>query len=289
MNKSDEEKKDLKELYKIQVSIVLITIAKETIKRFIKTFPNMYKDYIKDKSLYHALHSSAITLYAKPFTNNYGENGVGNWKLYWEGYAHNLMYKKGKPKKNTLARGYYLYRDGDPEKVYVLVVVHDGELPETLCLSEITKKTSQIKWPENSDKVIVLDKELLESITSNCECTHWGSYQDKISDVNLKCLHLRLIECRDKIYAHQDSKYITVKHIVPPKIEGIPDNEENTLVVDISHLLIPFISQEDIQLMPKLCDEIIKLLNEDKKQLMKKCSYILNGKLCEITSSGTIK
>lgn len=165
--------------------------------RYIETFHEKMRDFLRDE--YHRISEKEKALtsndreepsncnISKPELEKFDERLSSNTFLMmyshaeeWfslttrEVYAHNLMCEKGKPENNDLKRGYYLYREGDSEKVYVLVV-HNNEQPKTLCLSEIAKEDNQkallkeLEWPKDANAIIILDKELEKLITSNCK------------------------------------------------------------------------------------------------------------------------
>ena len=104
-----------------------------------------------------------------------------------DGYAHYIMSNKEKPVPTGKKHGIYLYRTGDPEQVFALVV-HNKESSEYLDLSKIIEKDKlkeqahmtpfnlqNLKWPlAQRDKDWVstkLDKKLENIITSNCKHT----------------------------------------------------------------------------------------------------------------------
>lgn len=88
-------------------------------------------------------------------------------------YTRTLVGLKGEPNPNGKSRGYYLYRKLNDETVYVLVV-HTKDCHETLNLSERLKHSEiedrlALDWPENSEKVLSLETELVEIIRANCK------------------------------------------------------------------------------------------------------------------------
>lgn len=96
-----------------------------------------------------------------------------------------------------------------------------------------------------------------------------GNLDDKylkgISEKKKK-LHEKIVDCRNKVFAHTDGELFEVKYIKQPQVNGLEDSGEITVIIN------PFyekLSNENIKSMPDLCCEIIKKLNEEKSKLMK--------------------
>ena len=92
-----------------------------------------------------------------------------------DGCVHKLMCQKEYPYSSYKEKGFYLYRTGNPEKIYVLVS-HTGYVHETLNLTDLVKDNVQcqeilnsIEWPKYKDTEVNLNGELVKFIIASCE------------------------------------------------------------------------------------------------------------------------
>ena len=90
------------------------------------------------------------------------------------GCVHQLMCQKDEPYSSYREKGFYLYRAGNPEKIYALVS-HNGYRCETLNLTDLAEGHMQyqeilkkIEWPEDKNTNVKFNDELVKFIISSC-------------------------------------------------------------------------------------------------------------------------
>lgn len=87
-------------------------------------------------------------------------------------YDYKMILEKKSISSIGRERGFYLYRNGNPEKIYVLVV-HDRNRSEVLCLTNIANKSkfslSELDWSEESQgRPVKISDQLVDLILLNC-------------------------------------------------------------------------------------------------------------------------
>ncbi len=98
------------------------------------------------------------------------------------GCVYKLMCQKDEPYPGYIEKGFYLYRSGNPEKIYALVS-HNGYRRETLNLTDLAEGHMQyqeilksIEWPEDKNTDVKLNDELVKFIISSCQDTIRNCY-----------------------------------------------------------------------------------------------------------------
>jgi WD40 repeat protein len=112
---------------------------------------------------------------AKPIYNLFsGQYLIGS--AITPGDTLNLMCARGRPNKDILESGIYLFRDGMPENVYALVIYNNKEYQGFNLTrhnpANLKQNIKNLSWDDKATKegyTIITDKKLKEYITSNCQ------------------------------------------------------------------------------------------------------------------------